>query len=961
MSGEDGTGIGSYAQGHGDHTVALGARSGAGAWNVAGRYADVAAYLANEEPSRYGRRYTVVADKIYAIAELESIWASQKDTMLATALAEASEVMSPTASYVALTDYLNDSSRIDHTQVYIGEDVYKVAELEAIWSSLTDTILPIALADASEVIATIAFYDSVENYLEDDDRTRSSQVYIDGKVYNVADLEAVEGLTEDTLPNPLKGAVGAIAVGVGAHATRERAVAIGLDAHALGLQSTALGGNSQATSPHTTAVGQSAHATGDRATAIGQSAEATEIESTAVGQSALAIGERATATGQNARAYFDDSTAVGHDAHAIGEESTVLGQNAVSVGEQNTVLGRNAVAVAQDRSNSAEARSITECVLLLESSGSRDEVLGGCGEYLTSEEQQDSRLGQDGTAGDTFRETIGDRLFERLENLVVERATAVGRDARALAERATAVGDYSWATGYRSTALGVSSRALGDRSTALGGYASADGERSTVVGQNSRTRGERNTAVGTGAVAATDSSVDLRELWSCTSYPWVSADPDRFAQYCAEFFTADEQQDPRLTQDDADGETFRETIRMRLQDELDDLAVERSVAVGVSAKALNDRATAVGAYARATGFRSTALGEGALATGDSSTAVGAWGTRAAGVAGTAVGRFAQESGIRNTSIGAAANTHGREGVAVGALSGAGSWTVWRHYPDVAAYLADNDRVEFGHLYLVIGGKVYSSAELEAMGSSLTDANLPSPLADASEIVYPNYSYTSVEEYLDNPNRTDHGQVIIGEKVYSVTDLEAAENLTEDSLPPPLSGASGTVAIGVRAHATAENAVALGLDAHAVGANAVAIGSGVTAAADEVVIGLATHAYRLPGVAALQTDNPEVLTVDNTGRLSSDGGALHQRVQELETEVQELDQQVQAFETSAGTTDGSGDIVDVLPGPPSNAVKEEGSMVAQITKAKQDPESTNAVVQQLETTTPTTGYDRANRQ
>ena len=241
VSGEDGTGIGSYAQVHGDQTVALGARSGAGAWNVAGRYAGVAAYLANEEPSQYGQRYTVVADKIYAIAELESIWASQKDTLLQTALADASEVMSPTATYMALTEYLNDSSRTDHTQVYIDSDVYKVAELEAIWSSLTSTILPIALADASEVIAASRFYASVGDYLGDDDRTDNTQVYIDGKVYNVADLEAVAALTEDTLPNPLKGAVGAIAVGVGAQAPGEKGIAIGLDAHAVGLNAIAIG------------------------------------------------------------------------------------------------------------------------------------------------------------------------------------------------------------------------------------------------------------------------------------------------------------------------------------------------------------------------------------------------------------------------------------------------------------------------------------------------------------------------------------------------------------------------------------------------------------------------------------------------------------------------------------------------------------------------------------------------
>ena len=224
------------------------------------------------------------------------------------------------------------------------------------------------------------------------------------------------------------------------------------------------------------------------------------------------------------------------------------------------------------------------------------------------------------------------------------------------------------------------------------------------------------------------------------------------------------------------------------------------------------------------------------------------------------------------------------------------------------------------------------------------------MADASQIISPTRHYASLAEYLDDDSRTDRLQVVINGKAYNVADLEAVQNLTEESLPTPLSGASGTIAIGVRAHATAENAVALGLDARAVGANAVAIGAGVTAGADEVVIGLPTHAYKLPGVAASQTDNPEVLTVDNTGRLASDGGALHQRVQKLETDVQELDQEVEAVATSVGNTNGSsgssGDTVGTLPGTRSNV---EGGGLAPIVNAKQDPGSTEAVVQQVEST------------
>ena len=75
-------------------------------------------------------------------------------------------------------------------------------------------------------------------------------------------------------------------------------------------------------------------------------------------------------------------------------------------------------------------------------------------------------------------------------------------------------------------------------------------------------------------------------------------------------------------------------------------------------------------------------------------------------------------------------------------------------------------------------------------------------------------------------------------------------------------------------AAGEDSVALGRGASRTGNRAIAIGSEVTAGANEVVIGSTDHAYKLPGLGASQTDNPEVLTVDATGQLMPDGGELH---------------------------------------------------------------------------------------
>ena len=279
----------------------------------------------------------------------------------------------------------------------------------------------------------------------------------------------------------------------------------------------------------------------------------------------------------------------------------------------------------------------------------------------------------------------------------------------------------------------------------------------------------------------------------CARDPLVAGRPENFVKGCSRFLTAAENQDPRLAQDDAAGETFRQTIQARLQGVLDDV--------------FTSRATAIGAYSRASGDRSTALGSSAQASGENS---------------TAVGRSAQ--------------AHGDRSVALGTHSGAGAWVASRRYADVAAYLADEDRAGFGRRHAVVADGVYSIAELEAMGSSLSDATLPTALANASEVISPSRSYGTVQAYLNDPARTGHAQVFIGRNVYNVAELEAVQALTETSLPNPLKGAFGAVAVGVGAQAPGQRAVAVGLDAHAVGDNAIAIGSEVTAGANEVVIG-----------------------------------------------------------------------------------------------------------------------------
>lgn len=531
-------------------------------------------------------------------------------------------------------------------------------------------------------------------------------------------------------------------------------------------------------------------------------------------------------------------------------------------------------------------------------------------------------------------------------------STALGT-AKAYGGHSTALGATAEAYSERSTAVGKFSLAYGRHATSLGTGASSYGTRATAVGPSAAALGERTTALGSNAIAANRDAHEgrpwkLGELIACARRTELSI--SSFVRECEQFLVAPEKADVRLAQDNAAGEAFRQTIQGRLQGVLLGLSTSRATAVGNSARALRQFATAVGDASKATAEYSTALGSSAHAGGDRSTALGRW-AHATGDLSTAVGAAASVSGEDSTAVGRSAQAHGDRSVALGSYSGAGAWVASTRYADVAAYLADEDRAGFGRRHAVVADRVYSIAELEAMRSSLSDASLPTALADVSAVIAPSGSYGSVQDYLNDPARTGHAQVFIGRNVYNVAELEAVQALTETSLPNPLKGAFGAVAVGVGAQAPAQRAVAVGLDAHAVGDNAIAIGSEVTAGANEVVIGSTDHAYKLPGLGASQTDNPEVLTVDATGQLMPDGGELHRRVTGLEsrptgsevvdtaladlgTPTDTADQDGSAFGRIASVRQDLGTVSDAL-GTATDVAADDGSAFARIAKVGED--------------------------
>ena len=185
-------------------------------------------------------------------------------------------------------------------------------------------------------------------------------------------------------------------------------------------------------------------------------------------------------------------------------------------------------------------------------------------------------------------------------------ATAVGDSARAAGDQSTAIGRWpyaanratalGWAAGARgdrSTALGWIARAYGDGSTALGGYAYAHGSRATSAGSHSvadgwgavsigglaAALGSRNVAVGRNATTAAlarwqniwdvvPSGKVINDLVWCARNPDWEDDVEQFVLECGDFMTDAERNSAMLARRDAQGETFRGSIRTRLAQRL---------------------------------------------------------------------------------------------------------------------------------------------------------------------------------------------------------------------------------------------------------------------------------------------------------------------------------------------------------------------------------------------------------
>ncbi|MEL6862415.1 MAG: hypothetical protein AAGL11_11300 [Pseudomonadota bacterium] len=143
------------------------------------------------------------------------------------------------------------------------------------------------------------------------------------------------------------GAIGAIAVGVGAESNESFTVAVGGLALASGENATAIGDFSTASAPDALAVGADSVASAEDSTAIGESSLASAEGATAIGEDSTATGVESVAIGENAFASGNNAIAIGTDLDTNSDGATAAGVGAVSIGADATAGFDNSVAIGQ--------------------------------------------------------------------------------------------------------------------------------------------------------------------------------------------------------------------------------------------------------------------------------------------------------------------------------------------------------------------------------------------------------------------------------------------------------------------------------------------------------------------------------------------------------------------------------------------------------------------------------------
>lgn len=301
-----------------------------------------------------------------------------------------------------------------------------------------------------------------------------------------------------------------------ATATSSDSIAIGKDSKATGNDGIALGNQAKAENKNTVAIGRESKASGDSNIALGYQATADKNFAIAIGKgasaqkfnNAVAIGANAQANGATSLALGMGSKATGHDSYAIGYGSDAIGTTSIAFGRQSKASKDYDIVLGSEANTRNVGKGYSIAIGVGAVSGSNQAVKNlngndsggvaiGTGAYTGVNKNNislNSSVAVGAGAGAGYRKVDAD-------GLPTDNATDADTNVKVLAKAfggTTTTLDYFKNTGNankdgffsfqnvninEATALGRNARAIGDQSVAIGAQSVA-GQGSIVIGGN---------------------------------------------------------------------------------------------------------------------------------------------------------------------------------------------------------------------------------------------------------------------------------------------------------------------------------------------------------------------------------------------------------------------------------------------------------------------------------------------
>lgn len=301
-----------------------------------------------------------------------------------------------------------------------------------------------------------------------------------------------------------------------AAATGSDSIAIGKDSKATGNDGIALGNQAKAENKNTVAIGRKSKASGDSNIALGYQAQADKNFAVAIGSgasaqkfnNAVAIGANSQANGATSLALGMGSKATGHDSYAIGYGSDAIGTTSIAFGRQSKASKDYDIVLGSEANTRNVGKGYSIAIGVGAVSGSNQAVKNlngndsggvaiGTGAYTGVNKNNislNSAVAVGAGAGAGYRKVDTD-------GFPTDNSTDADTNVKVLAKAfggTTKTLDYFKNTGKanddgffsfqnvdinEATALGRNARAIGDQSVAIGAQSVA-GQGSIVIGGN---------------------------------------------------------------------------------------------------------------------------------------------------------------------------------------------------------------------------------------------------------------------------------------------------------------------------------------------------------------------------------------------------------------------------------------------------------------------------------------------